>query len=85
MTLLSKLSEEIYHLNRLSLCEYAFSSKIDKNQCVKSVRIRSFSVPYFPAFELNTDQKYFEYPHFSRSAQQGDCPYDQDIYSETSQ
>ena len=28
--------------------------------CVKSVRIRSFSGPYFPAFELNTE-KYFEH------------------------
>ena len=26
--------------------------------CVKSVRIRSFSGPYFPAFELNTE-RYF--------------------------
>ena len=35
--------------------------------CVKSVRIRSFSGPYFPAFGLNTDQKNFEYGQFSRS------------------
>ena len=45
---------------------------------VKSVRIRSFSGHYFPAFGLNTerysvwmrenkDQKNFEYGHFSRS------------------
>ena len=26
--------------------------------CVKSVRIRSFSIPYFPAFALNTE-RYF--------------------------
>ena len=31
-----------------------------------SDRIRSFSGPYFPAFELNTDQKNSEYGHFSR-------------------
>ena len=85
MTLLFHLSKEIYHLNRLILCKYAFSSKIDKHQCLKSVRIRDFSGPYFTAFELNTDQQNFEYGHFSRSAQQGDCLYDQDIYSETSQ
>ena len=47
---------------------------------MKSVRIRSFSGPYFPAFELNTeryysvrmrentDQKNSEYGHFLRSA-----------------
>ena len=31
------------------------------------VRIRSFSGPYFPAFELNADQKNSKYGHFSRS------------------
>ena len=36
-------------------------------QCVKSVRIRSFSGPYFPAFGQNTDQKNSEYGYFSRS------------------
>ena len=46
--------------------------------CVKSVRIRSFSGPHFPAFGLNTErysvhmrentyQKNSEYGHFSRS------------------
>ena len=35
--------------------------------CIKIVRIRSFLGPYFPAFGLNTDQKNFEYGHFSRS------------------
>ena len=34
--------------------------------CVKSVRIRSFSGLYFPAFELSTDQKN-GHGHFSRS------------------
>ena len=37
------------------------------NHCVKSVRIRSFSGPYFPAFGLHTDQKNSEYRHFSHS------------------
>ena len=36
--------------------------------CVKSVRIRSYSGPYFPTFELNTDQNNSEYGHFLRSA-----------------
>ena len=31
------------------------------------VRIRSYSGPYFPAFELNSDQNNSEYRHFSRS------------------
>ena len=35
--------------------------------CEKSVRIRSFTYPYFPAFGLNTDQKNSEYGHFSHS------------------
>ena len=34
--------------------------------CVNSVRIRSYSVPYYPAFGLNTDQKNLEYGHLSR-------------------
>ena len=30
----------------------------------ESVRIRSYSGPYFPAFGLNTDQNNSEYGHF---------------------
>ena len=41
--------------------------KAEHVYCVKSVLIRSFSGPYFPAFGLNTDQKNSEYGHFSRS------------------
>ena len=37
------------------------------NHCVKSVRIRSYSGPYFPAFRLNTDQENSKYGHFSQS------------------
>ena len=56
----------------------------EKLHCLKSVRIRSFSGPYFPAFGLNTerysvslpsvpmqentDQKNSEHEHFLRSA-----------------
>ena len=56
----------------------------EKLHCLKSVRIRSFSGPYFPAFGLNTerysvslpsvpmrentDQKNSEYEQFLRSA-----------------
>ena len=43
--------------------------------CVKRVRIQSFSGPYFPAFpgpysvrmRENTDQKNFQYGHFTHS------------------
>ena len=35
--------------------------------CVKSIRIRGFSGPYFPAFGLNTDWKNSEYGHSLRS------------------
>ena len=34
---------------------------------LKSVRIRSFSGPYIPAFGLNTDQNNSKYGHFLRS------------------
>ena len=59
-----------------------FYVTLQKTHCVKNVRIRSFSGPYFPAFGLNTarytspyaiqmrentDQKNSEYRHFSRS------------------
>ena len=38
-----------------------------KNEhCVKSVRIRSYSGPCFPAFGLNTDQNNSEFGHFLR-------------------
>ena len=39
------------------------------NHCVKSVQMRSFSVPYFPIVQIweNTDQKNSVFGHFSRS------------------
>ena len=53
------------------------SIALQEKHCVKSVRSRSFSGPYFPAFGLNTgksirmwentDEKKSEYGHFSRS------------------
>ena len=39
---------------------------LDKH-CMKSVRIRSYSGPYFSAFGLNTDKNNSEYGHFSCS------------------
>ena len=38
--------------------------------CVKSVRIWSYSSPYFSAFGLNTDQNNSEYGHFLRSGKE---------------
>ena len=35
--------------------------------CVKSVRIQSYSGPYFPEFGLNKDKNNSEYGHFLRS------------------
>ena len=35
--------------------------------CVKSVRIWSYSGPYFPAFGLSTDQTNSNYGHLLRS------------------
>ena len=45
------------------------SAKEFKTHCVKSVRIRSYSGPYFPAFGQNTEryQNNSEYGHFLRS------------------
>ena len=38
-----------------------------RTYCVKKIRIRSYSGPYFPGFGLNTDQNNSEYGHFLRS------------------
>ena len=43
---------------------YALDRSTAKKHCVKSVGIRSFSGPYFPAFGLNTNQKNSECGHF---------------------
>ena len=42
--------------------------KSPRPHCVKSVRIRSSSGPYSPAFGLKTDQKNSKYGRFSRKA-----------------
>ena len=43
------------------------STKLHLTHCVKSVRIRSYSGPYFPTFGLNADQNNIKYGHFLRS------------------
>ena len=37
----------------------------EKNNCVKNVRIRSFSGPYSVRMRKNTEQKNSEFGHFS--------------------
>ena len=49
--------------------------------CVKSVRIWSFSGPYFPMLGLSTYQKNSEYEQFSRNVNQ----YDQYTYQKNSE
>ena len=50
--------DDLYH-------QTAFHEVI--KHCVKSVRFRSYSGPYFSAFGLNTDQNNSEYGHILRS------------------
>ena len=48
-----------------SIC-YRILKSIDTD-CVKSVHVRSYSGPYFPAFGLNTDHNNSEYGQFLHS------------------
>ena len=50
-----------------SRCSPLFKATYGHKHCVKSVRIRSFSAPYFSAFRLDMDQKNYEKGHFLRS------------------
>ena len=50
---LSNPSPIFYKMGDMQLNFYLSSSNMHR---VKSVRIRNFSGPYFPAFELNTDR-----------------------------
>ena len=65
-TVLKKDSTKSYSL--LDLLSIHFGIMTLVIHCVKSVRIRSYSGPYFPPFRLNTDQNNSEYGHFLRSA-----------------
>ena len=47
--------ENAFTSPKLEHFEWYSNSKIDSH-CVKSVRIRSFSGPYFPVFGLNTER-----------------------------
>ena len=44
------------HNKLVTLLLYGFINHDDNKHCVKSVHIRSFSSPYFPAFGLNTER-----------------------------
>ena len=48
--------------------EWHHEKCIRYQHCAKSVRVRSFSGSYSVRMRENTDQKYSEYRHFSRSA-----------------
>ena len=49
--------------NVLFSCEY--TAYHGDNDCVKSVRIWSFSGPYFPTFGLNTERRGTQYSPYS--------------------
>ena len=70
-----------FHMNMIFPYSH-IRAKYQNVHCVKSVRIRGYSAPYFPAVELieihrispysvrmreNTDKNNSEYGHFSRS------------------
>ena len=63
----------VFGINQLLIQSSAYYYRSNKtwengaNHCVKSVRIRSFTGPYFPTFGLNTEQKNSEYGHFPHS------------------
>ena len=45
---------------------------VKSESVVKSVNIRNYSGPYYPAFGLNTDQNNSEYGHFLHSVNEQD-------------
>ena len=51
--------------NQKNFLNFYFKRKfLQRAHCVKSVRIRSYSGLYFPAFGMNTDQYTSEHEHF---------------------
>ena len=57
----------IYRRHFLSITAERFQTIFLNTHCVKSIRIRSYSGLYIPAFGLNTDRNSSEYRHFLRS------------------
>ena len=65
--LLNKKLLSVYNIPKTVIFLYSGSFAIGaifENHCVKSVRVRSYPGPYFPAFGLNKDQNNSEYGHF---------------------
>ena len=52
--MLVKISQKFKAKQLLSTSKQSFSRRTAKCDCIKGVRILSFSGPYFPAFGLNT-------------------------------
>ena len=55
-----------YFVINIERLHFPFHQSIGEYHCEKSVRIWSYSGPYFPAFGLNMDQDNAEYEHFLR-------------------
>ena len=51
----------------VAVCHYFKTFLNTIQQYAKSVRIRSYSGPYFPAFGMNTDRNNSEYGHLLHS------------------
>ena len=59
------------HKAALILTQQISRLHFEATHCVKSVRIRSYSAPHFPASGLNMDQNNSEYGHFLHIDSQG--------------
>ena len=62
--------QSFYHKKNFCISKYlriCGNKKYNRYHCVKSVRIQSFSGPYFLVFGQNTDHKNSEYRRFSHS------------------
>ena len=46
----------LFEISDMADMPYSFDSNLTVSHCVKSVRVRSYSGPYFPAFGMNTDR-----------------------------
>ena len=56
------------YLKQISICKIGCMYIQINLHCVKSVHIKSFSLPYSVRIREKTDKKNSEYRHFSRSA-----------------
>ena len=51
-----QIATEKINLRKLNCSKIYTTLRVQKSRCVKSVRIRSYSGPHFPAFGLNTER-----------------------------